>query len=436
MNILLDILKNNFLPCTLNAITVIYLISKILNCKIDFNKPKVYIITFISIVLSIINYMYVDSYVRILVSTIYTIIYSYILFKENINKVTIAVILEQAVLFIAELLYMLIVILILKIEVVFDSVQGTLLTNIFICVIAILLINTKLVSELCNKVMNYMDKIKQKNKYALVLIIIITVNVLLMIIYINSKNVTMVIMNVIFIFVYSYIVYLLLNEKHTNVIFKEENKSLLENLNEYEKMLDYQRVANHENKNQLLVIKTMASKNNKKLHSYIDEVIKEKREDNEILYTKAKNIPSGGLQGLVYQKMLLMQERNINIDLNVSKEIRKVELSELNAKTNFDICRVMGIIIDNAIDEVTKLKDKEISISMYKEDNVFIIETSNKCKEVPDLDKIDNKGYTTKESGHGYGLSLLKEICEKNKGIINERKIMSNIFTQIIKIKL
>jgi len=336
------------------------------------------------------------------------------------------------------LIYALVVIILFKIDsiAIFGEIFGALIPNILICLNAIILVKISPIKKILHRIMDYMDKIKQRNKYTLVLIFIITLNILLMIIYINSKNLIMVIINVIFIIIYSYIVYLLLNEKHTNIIFKEENKSLLEHLNEYEKMLDYQRVANHENKNQLLVIKTMASKNNKKLHDYIDEVIKEKREDSEILYTRAKNIPSGGLQGLVYQKMLLMQERNINIDLNVSKEIRKVELSELNAKINFDICRVMGIIIDNAIEEVTKLKDKEISISMYRENDEFIIETSNKCKEIPDLDKIDNKGYTTKESGHGYGLSLLKEICDKNKDITNVRQIMGNIFTQIIKIKL
>lgn len=227
-----------------------------------------------------------------------------------------------------------------------------------------------------------------------------------------------------------------MNEKNENIKFKEENKNLLDNLNEYEKMLDYQRVANHENKNQLLVIKSMINKNNKKLHGYIDEVIKEKREDNETLYTKAKRIPSGGLQGLIYQKMLHMQEESINIDLNVSTEIRKINFSSLNTKTNYDICRIVGIIIDNAVDETLKIEDREISISMYKEDNEFIIEVSNKCKDLPDLDKIDNKGYTTKEKGHGYGLSLLKDICDNNKDIVNERKIVGNIFQQIIKIKM
>jgi len=201
-------------------------------------------------------------------------------------------------------------------------------------------------------------------------------------------------------------------------------------------MLDYQRVNNHENKNQLLVIRSMISKNNKKALEYLDEIITEKRKDDEGLYTYAKIIPEGGLQGLVYQKMLKMKENNITVNLNVDKKIRKVNFDNLSSKTNYDLCRIVGVILDNAIEEVVKLKEKEIVISMYKDEISFVIEVSNKCKTIPDLSKLDEKGYTTKTKGHGYGLSLLKEIIENNKQFINERSLNKDIFTQIIKIKM
>ena len=190
-------------------------------------------------------------------------------------------------------------------------------------------------------------------------------------------------------------------------------------------MLDYQRVNNHENKNQLLVIKSMIEKNNDNVIEYIDEIIKEKREDNEFVYNKTKRIPSGGLQGLIYQKMLLMQEKNIEVNLDINSKVRKVDLENLSSKMNYDICRIVGIIIDNAIEETAKFnkKDREIIISMYVDD-MFIIEVSNRIKDDLDLIKIYDKGYTSKEKGHGYGLSLLKKIVDENdnllaRGIVN-----------------
>lgn len=435
---MIDILTNNVLPCAINILTVVYILKKILGSNKKLINLKDFITIIFLIVLSIFNFIYIDSSVRILTSTLFIFICSIIIFHEPIHKTFTAVVLEQVILFVSELMYALVIIIFLKFDnfLLAEKAQGTFLTTIFICIMAIILSKIKIINKTCNRIMNYMDKIKQKNKYVLAFIFLITLNVLLSVIYVNSQNISMVVINVIFIIIYSYIIYLLLNEKNQNIIVKEENKNLLDNLHEYEKMLDYQRVANHENKNQLLVIKSMINKNNKKLQNYIDEVIKEKREDNETLYTKAKRIPSGGLQGLIYQKMLRMQDKNINIDLNISTEVRKVDFSKLNARTNYDICRSIGIIIDNAVDETLKVKDKEISISMYKDDNEFVIEIANKCKDLPDLDKIDNKGYTTKEKGHGYGLTLLKEICDANKDIINERKIVGNIFLQIIKIKM
>ena len=202
-------------------------------------------------------------------------------------------------------------------------------------------------------------------------------------------------------------------------------------------MLDYQRVNNHENKNQLLVIKSMIEKKDKKLMDYINEIIKEKREDNEIVYNMAKRIPSGGLQGLIYQKMLLMQEKNIEISLDINNKVRKIDFEKLSAKMNYDICRIVGIIIDNAIEETVKFdkKEREIIISMYIDDD-FIIEVSNRIKDDIDLNKIYEKGYTSKKKGHGYGLSLLKKIVDENEQIRNEVKIVNNIFTQIVKIKM
>lgn len=82
-----------------------------------------------------------------------------------------------------------------------------------------------------------------------------------------------------------------------------------------------------------------------------------------------------------------------------------------------------------------KSRKKEININIYF-DKYFIIEISNYFEGNLDVEKIYNKGYSTKGKGHGYGLTLVKNIIEQNKNIINENKIEKNIFTQIIKIKM
>ena len=180
----------------------------------------------------------------------------------------------------------------------------------------------------------------------------------------------------------------------------------------------------------------MIKKKDKDVIKYIDTIVKDEKEDDEALYTKVKNIPSGGLQGIIYQKMLSMKDNKIKFSLDVSYDVRKINLDNLSMDDNYKLCKIIGVFLDNAIDESLKIDDKRIMISLYVDDNMLIIDVSNRFSGEIDLDKIDQKGYTTKGDRHGYGLSLVKEIVSESDMFINERKINKDVFKQIVKIKL
>lgn len=440
---MLEAIKMYFLPCLINVITVMYLILKISDVSLNkfFSKEKIVlllIILVVSIFISIFNYVYVPKLIRFLVSTYIAIIMAYYLVRKKIGIIFIIAIIEQLILFGSELIFSIFVLVILQDKkILFDSLSGILFSNLSICLIAIFFVHNKFLLLMYQKIINYLNNVSKYNKYIIILSLVNSINIFLFLIYNFYNNILYIFINAFLILFYIIITFMLFIEKNKNIIYLEKNKLLLENLNEYEKMLDYQRVNNHENKNQLLVIKSMIEKKDNKLMEYISEIIKEKREDNEIIYNKAKRIPSGGLQGLIYQKMLLMQEKNIEVNLDINSQVRKINFGNLSSKMNYDICRIAGIIIDNAIEETTKFskKNREIVISMYI-DKEFIIEVSNRIKDDVDLSKIYEKGYTSKEKGHGYGLSLLKKIVDENEKIENEVKIINNIFTQIIKIKM
>lgn len=435
---MLEVIRMYFLPCLINVITVIYLTKKLIVSNDNFLQFKKICLIIIWVIITILNYMYIVKFVRFIFSTFLNIIFGYFIFNNKKRFIVPTIVVEQLLLFISEFIFYLILYY-FKVDVdqLFSKSFGILFGNSTICFFALILINNDVINKLCGKIIKYIIKINEYNKYLILLVLFFTINILLYFIYNNSLDNFVIYINSFFIIIYSYIVFQLFNEKNKNYIFKEQNRTLVENLNEYEKMLDYQRVNNHENKNQLLVIKSMIEKKDEKTLDYINEIIKDKREDNEILYTKAKRIPSGGLQGLIYQKMLLGQENKIRFNLNVSKDIRKIDIFEENSKLNYDICRIIGIVLDNAIEEVVKLNrsEREILISMYI-DEYFIIEVSNHFIGSIDFEKIYSKGYTTKSKGHGYGLSLLKKIVDENENIINEKQVLDDIFTQIIKIKM
>ena len=216
----------------------------------------------------------------------------------------------------------------------------------------------------------------------------------------------------------------------------DKYNTTLNSLKEYEDILDRYKISNHENKNQLLTIRNMLPKTDKKIISYIDKIIENKLKDNEKAMAEACKIPAGGLRGLIYSKILVMKNSKINYILQISKTVKTVDLINLDDSLMLDICKVIGVYIDNAIEEVKKLKRKYINIEIYLEEKDLIISVSNNYVGMINLDKLEEKGYTSKGKDHGYGLSLTKEIIDSNKKLSNRKVITKDSFSQILKIKM
>ena len=71
------------------------------------------------------------------------------------------------------------------------------------------------------------------------------------------------------------------------------------------------------------------------------------------------------------------------------------------------------------------------------EDAYFCISIANTFKGKVDLDAITDYGYTTKSNGHGYGLSLVKEVIKDNNALSSKTDIIDNkVFVQNLKIKM
>ena len=183
----------------------------------------------------------------------------------------------------------------------------------------------------------------------------------------------------------------------------------------------------------LLYIKGMTR--NRKINEYIDAMMNNKSSDNKKLLDQALLIPTGGLRGLIYSKIVQMKEKNIGYSLNIDRKLNSSLIKKINSKEMIDICQIIGVFIDNSIEAVEELEDKNIVINIYNE-NGLVIEIINNYKSDININKIDKIGYTTKGNNRGYGLSLVNKILSKNKNFSNEREVSKKIFKQKLIIKL
>ena len=255
---MLEVIKIYFLSSVFVILTAIYLQSRILNKKIVLNFINI-IYLLLLMILCIINYIFVNSFLRFFSITILISLFSSLIFKESLFKTFIASIIQQFIAFISELFYMVLFSL-LSINLLNFSINNTLfltVINLIICLTSIFIYEIGYVRTKIKKIVKMFDRLNYITVYLILLFFLVTLNFLLTSNYITESNTLIAFINVIFIIIYSIILIVFMFEKKKNLMYLEKNKALLSNLNEYEKMLDYQRVSNHENKNQLLVIKSV-----------------------------------------------------------------------------------------------------------------------------------------------------------------------------------
>lgn len=141
---------------------------------------------------------------------------------------------------------------------------------------------------------------------------------------------------------------------------------------------------------------------------YFNESIMPESDDirhKNISFNNLKNIKLSPIKGIISYKIRQAQELNIEVIVDVMDEIEKVNMNIV------DLCRILGILLDNAREEAVMCENKIIGINIIKgkKSKVFVI--SNTCRsKLPPIYNMIQKGFSTKGDNRGLGLSNIQEI--------------------------
>lgn len=414
--------------------TTMYIWHKLCSKKINYLSINTTLKYITCCILLILNYKFTGKDIKPFISTIIIMLFFLWLYKENIKTSILLPIYSQLIVLLSELIFVLIILIVFPMneEVFAENYFGTIISNFSIALISCIIINLKITSIIYNKAIEITDKIKKYKLLFLSCLIIVIANLLTRIMYYKVDLIVLLIINMLIISVYTIFIFFYLKTNNNYLKVYDKYNITLNSLKEYENILSKYRISNHENKNQLLTIRGMVK--NKKVTSYIDEIIENKLKDNEKLMFESLVIPEGGLRGLIYSKMLLMNEKDIHYDLCVDKILKTTDLTCISDDLMLNICNIVGVYLDNAIEAVENLDERYIIIEIYLDDTLNIAITNNYENDI-DVDSIDKVGFSTKGNNHGYGLSLVKDILNNNKNITNVKHISEDEFTQEIKIK-
>ena len=238
-----------------------------------------------------------------------------------------------------------------------------------------------------------------------------------------------------FLVVILYFLYKIINISFQNDFIDKENKQLKEYTDMLEKISSDLRKFKHDYVNILYTLGDFINNENiQDLKKYYnDELLPESKNivtsDKHI--TLLRNIKITPLKALISSKLLAAQSEGIEINAEVLEEINYISIKTI------DICRIIGIFLDNAIESAITCKKKFIHFAMIKmPDNVIILILNSCPKNIPPIHQLYAKNFSTKGPNRGIGLTSVKELIDTSyDNILLNTTASSGTFKQELIIK-
>lgn len=308
----------------------------------------------------------------------------------------------------------------------------SLINNLFVGVFSYLISRLKFIS---NKVNYLCKKIDNKTEYKIAIFAVISIIIIAILFY----NITAIFklnlyysVTIIGLFGLLVLYYFYISEIANYEKLNDEYNILFDYVQAFENWIDDEQMYRHELKNNLSIIRNMTK--NKKIINKIDEMLNFTiiLDDKDI--EDLKNIPKGGLKGLLYYKLALAKNKKVKMIIEVSPKATSL-LKRLEEKKLRKLCIVLGVYLDNALEASAISKEKSVTLEIYKSNHNLTFTISNTYKNIIPIKDMKKKGYTTKGKNHGKGLYFVSKVLNKEKWIETSQIFLNNYFIQKICIK-
>lgn len=193
-----------------------------------------------------------------------------------------------------------------------------------------------------------------------------------------------------------------------------EVRQLAENLTGVNRYADALRSQSHEFKNKLHVIYGLAFNDNKQeLIDYLEEIIGNKQAESNLV---SQAIKDPIVAGFLNSKFSRARELGVSLSFNIDGVLALIP----DISVTHSLITILGNLIDNGLDAVQFLDNKQISVKLVVDDNIFQIEINDNGEGISenDIQHIFQKGYSTKGDNRGIGLYLVLASIDELDGHI------------------
>ena len=150
------------------------------------------------------------------------------------------------------------------------------------------------------------------------------------------------------------------------------------------------------------------------LKNYFNNVKKDCEISNNLSTLNPNIINDPGIFSLINSKYFKATDSGVSFYIEVLSDLSTMKINK------YKFSRILGILLDNAIEEAEKCEEKNVRLLFIREDknnrNLVVVENTYSNKNV-DVEKIFSKGISGKKGHSGIGLWEVKNYISKSKNL-------------------
>lgn len=420
----------------INSLTMVivgfYIIKEILQNKSIKLNCKNLLIMLLSVFVSTIIYRDTYAGINTIIIFLFNIMIYKIIFKITLNESTIVTSILMTIIFVAEFVLSIIFMPFISIQIVRTNFIFSLVSNFSVEFLCVLILKVRPIKKQLIKFYNNIIKQKVISVVVFFTLLIIGFSFLFYNIGLSNFLDKDYLINLITMIIFITLTFIFIYNKNEYKKLSNEYDSLFTYIQNFEEWIEKEQLNRHEYKNQLAVIRCLTKE--KKVKNKIDEILEDNINIEDQAVTNLKNLPKGGIKGLMYYKAAIAQKQKIHLTTDVSINENGI-LSRLSKKDIRVLCKLIGIYFDNAIEAASESKKKNLTIEVYElKDRVNFV-FSNTFKNHTNMKDRNKKGVSSKGTGRGNGLYFAGKLIQENSGLEEKQEIIDNYYIQQLTIK-
>ena len=286
------------------------------------------------------------------------------------------------------------------------------------------------------------DSLKRQLAMYMLGTVVVTLALFFMSVFLNSVEMPIAPRNLVYALLFTvylasifFALYTFTDNMRKNIEISHANE-MLANLQEYTKSVEEMTVETrkfrHDHRNLLLGFHEHISKKDfdgllnyyeEYLSSFVDSTAKL---DSQLNCLQLIEVPE--LKSIFSSKLLYAQHLKINVHIEVPDVI-----SGINGRLLIDVCRIVGILLDNAIEACQSLGVETSALKFYaaRQDLQILFVFINDCPaSLPSISQMYEEGFTTKESKRGNGLHIANFLCACHDNVTLNTHMQDGFFIQ------